>query len=112
MRRLIDADKLIEEINNIHGDILRTRLVDVIEKLEDDGSCKSVIGWMPVDNPPKPEKYVLLSFSNFSIPLVGMYREDDGGGAYYIGDEEESCSSQDIFVNGWMELPKCREDEE
>lgn len=112
MGRLIDADKLIEEINNIHGDILRARLVDVIEKLVDDGSCKSVMGWMPVDKLPKPKEYVLLSFSNFYVPLVGTYRECDGGGAYYVGDEEESCSIQGIFVNGWMKLPKCREDEE
>lgn len=106
MSRLIDADKLIEEINNIHGDILRTRLVDVIEKLVDDGSCKSVMGWMPADKPPKPEEYVLLSFENFSVPMVGMYRDDGNGGAYCIGDDEESCISQHmLFVNAWMPLP-------
>ena len=62
--------------------------------------------WTPEDQPPKPEEYVLLSFENFSIPLVGMYRNDDDGGAYYIGDDEESCISHDIIVSAWMPLPK------
>lgn len=62
--------------------------------------------WTPADQPPKPEEYVLLSFKNFSIPLVGMYCNDDDGGAYYIGDDEESCISHDIIVNAWMPLPE------
>mgnify|MGYP003421923339 CR=1 FL=1 len=62
--------------------------------------------WISADQHPKPEEYVLLSFENFSIPLVGMYRNDDDGGAYYIGDDEESCISHDIIVNAWMPLPK------
>ena len=62
--------------------------------------------WISADQPPKLEEYVLLSFENFSIPLVGMYRNDDDGGAYYIGDDEESCISHDIIVNAWMPLPE------
>ena len=27
--------------------------------------------WIPADQPPKPEEYVLLSFENFSLPMVG-----------------------------------------
>ena len=55
---------------------------------------------------PKDGERVLLSFANFSIPLVGRYEEDKEGGTFYIGDEEESCVSQDMIVNAWMPLPE------
>lgn len=55
---------------------------------------------------PKSEGRVLLSFANFSVPLVGRWEEDEEGGAFYIGDEEESCISQDLIVNAWMPLAK------
>ena len=63
-------------------------------------------GWIPVDEElPKTDKYILLSFSNFSIPCVGRYEEDENGGAFYVGDDDETCVSQDMFVNAWMNLP-------
>lgn len=63
-------------------------------------------GWIPVEEEfPKTDEYILLSFSNFSIPLVGRYEEDENGGAFYVGDETEPCVKQDIFVNAWMHLP-------
>lgn len=65
----------------------------------------NTMSWIPADHSPKSEEYVLLSFENFSTPLVGMYREDSDGGAYYVGDDEESCISHDIVVNAWMPLP-------
>lgn len=64
-------------------------------------------GWIPVNEPPKDNKYILLSFENFSIPCVGRYEEDEtGSGAYYIGDEDVSCLSQELFVNAWQPLPE------
>lgn len=62
-------------------------------------------GWIPYIEPPETGVYVLLSFSNFSVPTVGRYEEDEKGGAYYIGDEEETCIQQDMFVNAWQPLP-------
>ena len=63
-------------------------------------------GWIPVDEElPETDKYILLSFSNFSIPCVGRYEEDENGGAFYVGDDDETCVSQDMFVNAWMNLP-------
>ena len=63
-------------------------------------------GWIPVDEElPKTDKYILLSFSNFSIPCVGRYEEDENGGAFYVEDDDETCVSQDMFVNAWMNLP-------
>ncbi len=65
------------------------------------------IGWIPcIERYPDTDGYILLSFSNFSVPLVGRYEEDDDGGAFYIGDEDVSCSSQDMFVNAWRPLPE------
>ena len=72
------------------------RVINILE-------CKS---WTPADQPPKPEEYVLLSFENFSLPMVGRYEDSEDGGAYYIGDDEESCISHDIIVSAWMPLPK------
>lgn len=67
--------------------------------------------WIPAEDPPKDDDYVLLSFSNFSVPLTGHYKEDkDGGGTYYIGDDTKSCISQDIIVNAWQPLPKSYQD--
>ena len=63
-------------------------------------------GWIPAEEElPEKDKYILLSFSNFSIPCVGRYEEDENGGAFYVGDDDKSCVSQDIFVNAWMNLP-------
>ena len=68
----------------------------------------TVNGWILCDERyPDTDKYILLSFANFSVPLVGRYEEDEEGGAFYIGDEEKSCVSQDLIVNAWMPLPKC-----
>lgn len=64
-------------------------------------------GWCDVDiEVPSASRYILLSFSNFSIPQIGRYEADEEGGAFYIGDDTETCVSQDLFVNAWMELPE------
>lgn len=64
-------------------------------------------GWIPVEERlPDSNKYIMLSFSNFSLLAIGRYEEDSEGGAFYIGDEEESCVAQDMFVNAWRELPE------
>ena len=70
-------------------------------------------GWIPIDEKlPPDDSFVLLSFSNFSVPIVGRYEEtEDGGGNFFAGDEDEPLISQDLFVNAWMPLPKCYEEE-
>lgn len=73
--------------------------------------CKKMLkeyGWIPVeDQLPETDDYILLSFENFDIPLVGRYEADkDGGGKFYVGDDMESCISADLYVNAWMPLPK------
>lgn len=74
-----------------------------------DGSNLSgtLTGWIPCsDRFPGTDEYILLSFENFSIPVVGRYEEDEEGGAFYAGDEDESCVKQGLFVNAWMPLPE------
>ena len=65
--------------------------------------------WIAVEEQlPEKERYILLSFANFSLPMVGHYEiNEDGSGAFYLGDcnEEDTCVSQDLFVNAWMPLP-------
>lgn len=65
--------------------------------------------WIPADEPPKDDNYILLSFENYSCPLVGRYEPDgEMGGAYYIGDcdGEDTCIANNLFVNAWMPLPE------
>lgn len=74
-------------------------------------------GWIPVtERLPENDDYVLMSFENFSLPLVGRYVGDEElGGAWYLGDcfDEDTCLANDLFVNAWMPLPEpYREDEE
>lgn len=87
------------------------QMIDILEanveihKIIEQHTGKDI--WLPVEAPPSDDRYVLMSFENFSIPLVGRYVEDeDGGGFFAEGDEFESCLSQGLFVNAWMELPK------
>lgn len=56
--------------------------------------------------------YILLSFSNCSLPLIGQYRVDGEGGAYYDGDDDEPLTKIGLFVDGWMPLPKKVREEE
>lgn len=45
--------------------------------------------WIPVsERVPDSDKYILVSFENFSVPCVGRYEEDDKGGAFYVGDDD------------------------
>lgn len=63
--------------------------------------------WIPVtERIPQSDRYVLLSFKNYSLPLVGRCETDEEGSAFYIGDETVSCSKTGVFVNAWMELPE------
>lgn len=66
-------------------------------------------GWIPVETKlTEDDRYILLSFENFSLPLVGRYEENEKGGAFYLGDcdEEGTCISNDLYVNAWTYLPE------
>lgn len=68
-------------------------------------------GWIPADEPPKSNDYILISFKNYSVPIVGRYEEDEEGGAYYAGDEDVSLVSQFMIVNAWQPLPEKYDEE-
>ena len=107
-------EKILEEIDKATDDY---GMVDYIndEPVISKNQAKDIIrkhmndGWIPVkERLPETDDYILLSFSNFSLPMVGRYEEDSDGGAFYLGDcdEEDTCISQDLFVNAWMPLPE------
>ena len=117
-------EKILEELMNRYRkvrtdeDLEWNRAVDmcsdIIRKHMNEGKdinvpAKDNDGWIPVedrDRLPKDDKYILLSFENFSLPMVGRYEENKEGGVFYLGDEEDTCISQDLYVNAWQPLPK------
>lgn len=87
--------------SNTNGLIDKTK--EIVKKVSEEYNG----GWIPCsERYPDNDNYVLLSFENFSVPCVGRYEENENGGAFYIGDEDQSCASQDMFVNAWMPLPE------
>ena len=80
-----------------------------LEKCREVNALKRKDRWIPVEydeQKPPQDRYILLSFSNFSVPVIGRHEEDDGGGAFYAGDDEETCSQQYLIVNAWRPLPE------
>lgn len=79
------------------------------------GTIIKAIGraWIPVDERlPEAEEYVLVSFENFSLVMVGRFDVDkDGAGTFMVWDEDESFLQHDLFVNAWMLLPEQYKDE-
>ena len=40
-------------------------------------------GWVPIEERvPDDNRYILLSFENFSVPQTGRYEQDEDGGAF------------------------------
>lgn len=65
----------------------------------------------PVDEDGESE-YILLSFSNIPAALIGEYREDEEGGAFYFPGDDKPLTKMGLFVNAWMKLPERWEDGE
>lgn len=94
---------LESDLNPFHSGICLA-LHDVIKLVQQQ---TEQFEWINADIVPVTDKYILLSFENFEVPMVGRYEEDEeGNGAYYVGDETETCSSQALYVNAWMPLPE------
>ena len=72
--------------------------------------------WIPVEEHlPETEAYVLMSFSNFSLPMIGRYeQQEDGSGNWYIGDcyEDDTRLANGLIVNAWMPLPEAYKEEQ
>ena len=83
--------------------------LDIVNSLLDDlEEDEKENGWIPVsERMPDQDKYILVSFFNFSLPMIGRYTvDDDDGGTFRVGDEDESFVEHDLYVNAWMPLPK------
>lgn len=63
-------------------------------------------GQMPEVDEEGYSDYILLSFRNASFLCIGQYREDEEGGAFYDGDDENPLTKMGLFVNAWMPLPE------
>lgn len=83
-------------------------LTKVISEEEVNRILEQESGWIPVDEQiPNTDKYILVSFENFTIPDIGRYETDeDGNGAFYPGDDDKSYAKYGLFVNAWMPLPE------
>ena len=83
--------------------------LDIVNSLLDDlEEDEKENGWIPVsERMPDQDKHILVSFFNFSLPMIGRYTvDDDDGGTFRVGDEDESFVEHDLYVNAWMPLPK------
>ena len=98
-------EKVIEELKQesiITDDDAGHRAIEIIRQT----AAEYNNGWVPAEEPPKNSNYILLSFENFTVPLVGRYEEDQDGGAYYAGNDPQSCISEGLIVNAWQPLPE------
>lgn len=110
-------EKILEEIEQE-----KLKHWDSSERLERDkligwcfDKCADIIsdhmndGWIPVEEQlPEDDSYILLSFDNFTIPIIGRYEERKEGGAFYLGDctGDDTCIAQDLYVAAWRPLPE------
>lgn len=64
--------------------------------------------WIPIEEKlPPQDTYILLSFSNYTMPVIGRYEEDENGnGNFYDGDDEPPLISYELYVNAWQPLPE------
>ena len=101
-----DAIEIVDQVEEEYGNPTLCYLCGPCEYQTEDVNHNN--GWIPVgeERYPDTDRYILISFANFSIPVVGRYKEDEEGGAFYCGDEDETLLSHDLIVNAWMELPK------
>lgn len=73
---------------------------------------KKVDGFRLLRDCQGPEEYVLVSFENTTLPDIARYEVDENGnGAFYPGDEDESYTSYGVFVNAWRPLPELYKEE-
>ncbi len=86
---------------------------DLVDRLamyenQEDAKDTHVPGkWIPItERTPEDESYILVSFENYTGLDIARYEEDDEGGGFYPGDDDEAYSKHGIYVNAWMPLPE------
>lgn len=114
--RLIDADALIAQMEAeteyikepIMAMFVYAAISDVkhAPTIEPEPHWRECIEGDPASFP-NDSRNVLVSFSNFSLSIIGQWRTDeDGRGCWYLGDTDETFIENDLYVDGWWELPK------
>lgn len=126
---MIDEKLLIKELKKMQGKDLMSMFIDDVIKVikrqpkvsaeeidevylqvvKENNELKARLAkdWIPVsEKPPEDDKFILVSFENYSLPDIARYETDKHGGAFYPGDMEESYISYGLFVNAWQPLPK------
>lgn len=104
---IVGEDGMVDIYDDIYDVIIHCESEEeqnkTVEKLK-----KAANPWIPItERLPETDDYILISFENYTLPDIGRYEVDeDGGGAFYPGDEAVSYASMGIFVNAWMPLPK------
>ena len=104
LKKYIEADiQILEERDAF---ITYVELIDELQEAIEQDEKEN--GWIPVSERfPETDDYILLSFANYSIPIIGRCERDkDGNGIFYAGDDLISCLGNDLYVNAWMELPE------
>jgi hypothetical protein len=61
--------------------------------------------WRSLDELPKEDEYILISFANFTLSDIGRMEN----GIFYPGDDMKSFKEYGLIVNGWRPLPRCKE---
>ena len=61
--------------------------------------------WKSLDELPKEDEYILISFANYTLPDIGRMTD----GVFYPGDDDKSYKDFGLVVNGWRPLPRCKE---
>lgn len=96
---------------NVEMMVLYDKAIEIVKEVAADINVGHKNGWIPIEESlPDTDRLVLISFVNYGVPQIGRYREDEEGGAFYLGDEDVPMSKYGIMVNAWMELPRCYED--
>ena len=109
VRKHLEQLKRDLENHTIYKEGLPGSALDIVNTLLNDlEQDEKENGRIPIDERlPETDDYILVSFSNSTLPDIGRYEADkDGGGAFFPGDEERSYASFGLFVNAWMPLPE------
>lgn len=112
--RLSDYHDWIQDIVNRYELITARDVLEMIEQLQDDlEQDEKENGWIPVDERlPEPEKYIAILLYNCDIPAIGRYTVDnEGGGTFRVGDQDESFLELDLFVKAWAPLPELHKED-
>lgn len=89
----------VEQVN----DFSQSQAHELLGKLQEERSKHS---WVPVaEQLPEPEELVLLSFENFSLPMIGRYTADTDDGRHLSGRQ---MMMRVLLSMIYMLMPGCR----